>query len=222
MVPPLAASPENEDSVNTKSSLSYEETDAATKGVVSLLTSLVNSVMAPFNKPGVDNICIGNNPALESLTQFSPRSPQELLERIRTDYTERNYLWTGNIDLACFDEDCRFKDPTLSFVGRNQFVQNVQNLQPIVAAIVSQEQSLLLDIQLNEQQGYVQTRWNMVGEFTGLFWKPRLDVVGRTKFWFNSSDTNGSPDLSYSVYFYDEEWEIPAYRALLQLFVPAK
>ena len=210
----------------SKESLSFEETDAASKGVVSSLTKFVNSIIAPLSKTND-----GGRINETDLSSVAPRSPRELLERIRSDYTARNYLWTGNIDLACFDENCRFQDPTLSFVGRNQFVQNVQNLQPIVTNLVSQEQSILLDVQLNEKEGFVQTRWNMVGDFTGLFWKPRLDVIGRTKFWYRlnsstctstSSDNNGdgSVNPSYSVYYYDEEWEIPAYLALLQLFVP--
>ena len=56
----------------------------------------------------------------------------------------------------------------------------------------------------------------MVGDLTGLFWKPRIDVIGRTKFWFKT-DENGD----VRVYFYDEIWEMPAAKALLQLITPA-
>ena len=82
--------------------------------------------------------------------------------------------------------------------------------------------------------GYVQTRWNMVGDLPGLFWKPQINVIGRTKFWFRTTTTTNttttlSSSLSTSpqaaillqVYEYDEEWEIPAYQALLQLVTPA-
>ena len=34
------------------------------------------------------------------------------MERIREDYVEKNYLWTGDIDTSSFETDCRFTDPT--------------------------------------------------------------------------------------------------------------
>lgn len=61
---------------------------------------------------------------------------------------------------------------------------------------------------------YVETRWNMVGSLTAspwLFWKPRIDVVGRTKFWFRREEGGpaaGDEGGGYRVYFYDESWEI--------------
>ena len=113
--------------------------------------------------------------------------------------------------MASFENNCRFTDPTLSFEGTDTFVKNTQNLVPLVNAYVENYQSKLLDIQLEDE--FVETRWNMVGELNGLFWKPKIDVIGRTKFWFRK-DTN-------LVYFYDERWEIPAYKALLQLVTPA-
>ena len=137
--------------------------------------------------------------------------------------TERNYLWTGNIDLACFAPDCQFQDPTLSFTGRDQFVTNVQNLQPILEAVqIANPHSILLDIQQTED--YVQTRWNMVGSFGGwLFWKPQLNVIGNTKFWFRPTDERpDKQDQPLQVYFYEEEWEMPAYKALLQLLRPGQ
>lgn len=65
----------------------------------------------------------------------------------------------------------------------------------------------------------------MRGDVTGLWWKPRIDVIGRTKFWFRPAagaggDNGTSPPLR--VYYYDEEWEIPAFRALLQIVTPGE
>ena len=152
------------------------------------------------------------------MTEDNPTSPQDLLERIRADYVVKNYLWTGDIDLSAFDRQCRFTDPTISFTGTDTFVENIKNLRPIVDALTKTDvfsqnncRSELLDIYLNDDDGYVQTRWNMVGELNVLPWKPRIDVIGRTKFWF---------DETIRVYFYDEEWEIPAGKALLQIITP--
>jgi Uncharacterized conserved protein (DUF2358) len=229
----------------------FESTDLASKGLVSILTSLVNSVMErlPDQSPqytGTSTLSSVErtvNPpseradasALDGCSDGSqqvphrpPRTPDELLERIRNDYTANNYLWTGNLDVSAFDPQCTFQDPTLSFRGTEKFVRNVRNLRPVVEAVVTACRSDLLSIRLNEEDGYVQTRWNMVGDLRRLPWKPQINVVGRTKFWYRSAplppstDDRGSEvdETAVVVVRYDEEWEIPAYRALLQLVTP--
>lgn len=242
---------------STSSSLSFDDTDGASKGIVSTLTNIVNSwsggrgsssgkssgdddddddhenVSATTEQP---SSIIANADSVVAVASLHPppSSPQELLERLRKDYVERNYLWTGDLDLACFQSNCTFTDPTLTFVGTDTFATNTQNLVPLVETFVEQYESKLLSIELREQNNeeksgfYVQTRWNMVGSLTAspwIFWKPKIDVIGRTKFWFRGSSL---PSLQqrqqkqyYQVYFYDEEWEIPAYQALLQLITPA-
>lgn len=185
-----------------KKSSSFNDTDGASKGIVSSLTGIINSLNGqPESKFDIKS------------KSSPPASPQELCDRIRDDYVKNNYLWTGKLDLDCFDESCRFTDPTLSFEGTAKFTENTQNLVPLVEAFVENYQSILLDIQLDSE--FVETRWNMVGELNGLFWKPKIDVIGRTKFWYR--EKNGA----VSVFFYDEEWEVPAYQALMQLVTPA-
>jgi hypothetical protein len=63
---------------------------------------------------------------------------------------------------------------------------------------------------------------NMVGVLNNLFWTPKIDVIGRTKFWYQeiSRRNNEAEDSAFQVYFYDETWEIPAGSALLQLITP--
>lgn len=122
---------------------SYRESGSFSKNLVSSLTNFVNSLS-----------CDGDNKErVASLSPIAlpPSSPQELLDRIRKDYVENNYLWTGDIDLASFHSQCEFTDPTLSFTGRDQFVANIQNLKSIVDVLVKGDcRSDLLDIQLNE------------------------------------------------------------------------
>ena len=209
----FAANNASED-VETSTS-TYETSDASSRSIVSSLTGVVNLIMGP------------SNDASEKEKQLSPApaSPQELLERIREDYIVNNYLWTGDIDLAAFEEDCQFTDPTLTFTGRDKFVSNVSNLRPIVDSLIEPGgcASNLLDISLNESEGYVQSRWNMVGDLTGLPWKPRIDVIGRTKFWYNKEqgDASNESGEGVRVRFYDEEWELPPWKALLQLVTKA-
>ena len=193
------------------STSTYATSDASSRGIVSSLTGVVNLIMGPSND---DSQCDEQLP-------LAPVSPQELMERIRDDYVVNNYLWTGDIDLAAFEQDCQFTDPTLTFTGRDKFVSNVSNLRPIVDALIKPGgcASKLLDISLNEEEGYVQSRWNMVGDLTGLPWKPRIDVIGRTKFWYTKQQ--GDDNKGVRVRFYDEEWELPAWKALLQLVTKA-
>ena len=150
---------------------SYEISDSSSKGVVSTLTGIVNFIMGKEEEVEDENELLP-----------LPKTPQELMDFIRDDYVKNNYLWTGKIHLPAFEDDCRFTDPTLSFVGTKTFVNNVQNLVPIVNFLTEQQdtdtstssdhdndtkcRSDLLDISINEQEGYVQTRWNMVGDLS--------------------------------------------------------
>jgi len=213
---------------SSSSSSSYESSASVTKGLVSSLTSLTNNIFGGDKKETSSSA--GNIPEDTRYTSNNnrnpPTSPEELLNRIKLEYTQNNYLWTGNIDISSFVSNCTFTDPTLSFVGVDKYVTNVGNLVPIVEYALGTEQrsnSKLLDIVLYKDKGYIQTRWNMIGELNALFWKPKIDVIGRTKFWYQEKevvDNNGSAP-AVQVYFYDEEWEIPAGLALLQLVTPA-
>ena len=159
-------------------SSSYESSASAVKGIVSSLTAVANSI---FDQSSREISTID--------TRNAPSSPQELLKRIGTEYTENNYLWTGNIDATSFAANCTFTDPTLSFQGVDKFVSNVRNLVPVVDFLLEgkteeNSDSILLDIRLNEEESFVETRWNMVGSLNRLPWRPKLDVIGRTKFWY--------------------------------------
>jgi hypothetical protein len=97
-----------------------------------------------------------------SILSSAPTSPQELLSRIRLDYTKNNYLWTGNLDISSFLSNCTFTDPTLTFVGVEKYIDNVGNLVPVVNFLLGDEQSsrsALMSITLNEKEKYVETRW---------------------------------------------------------------
>lgn len=225
-----ALSNSNDGENDTGSSLSnYKDSDGASKGIVGSLTGIVNKVSATREQR--------DQPSSSLEAKSAPQTPEELLDRIQKDYTERNYLWTGDLDLDCFFKECVFTDPTISFVGTDKFTENTQNLVPIVEAFAEDYRSDLLSISLGSDQkpnnenvldaidgdGYfVESRWNMVGSLTAsplFFWKPKIDVIGRTKFWFRRDDS--TPDGGYKVYFYDESWEIAAWKALLQIITPA-
>jgi hypothetical protein len=231
---------------------SYQTSASVIKGIVSSLTSLTNAIFQ--TAPTTTDESSNSN----SISSYAPTSPHELLTKISNDYTINNYLWTGKLDTSCFISNCTFTDPTLSFVGVDKYIKNVHNLLPIVNYLLgndndddeqqqsSSSRSDLLSITINETDQYIETRWNMVGNFTKLFWKPRIDVIGRTKFWYqqilppmarsreqrimvagdDTTTTTSSTEEEelvyyYQVYLYDEQWEIPAGLALLQLVTKA-
>ena len=205
------ARPDNPDS---RDSSSYESSTSLIKGIVSSLTSVSNLFSLKNTNTSLEQTNIFN----AELTP--PTTPSELLERITIDYTENNYLWTGQLDISAFRTDCQFTDPTISFRGVDKYVQNVGNLVPIVDFLLGEEQyskSELLEISNNDHEGYIETRWNMIGELNALPWKPKVDVIGKTKFWYKTNDEMDA----VQVYFYDEKWEIPAGLALLQFITPA-
>ncbi|KAL7516871.1 hypothetical protein ACHAWF_000087, partial [Thalassiosira exigua] len=116
----------------------YKGSSSATKGLVSSLTSLANSVFGNTATQGSNNILALSDPT---------KIPEELLSRIRDDYEERNYLWTGDFD-SSFASDCTFTDPTSSFA-----VENVGNLVPVIDFLLGDERgcrSKLMEIRLND------------------------------------------------------------------------
>lgn len=207
-----------------KGSKDDDDKSSASMGIVSTLTNAVNFFASDSDRD--ERVS-----KMEALNQGKepPSSPEELKSRIRDDYVVNNYLWTGEVDTVCFENDCRFQDPTISFVGLDKFVTNVQNLRPIVESVTVKggTKSDLLDIQLNEADGYIETRWRMLGSLVGLPWKPKIDVVGKTKFWYKqktneSTSQYNEPTSQYKVYFYDECWEIPSMKALMQIITPGQ
>lgn len=146
---------------------SFQSSAPVTKGLVSSLTSLANSILR--GRQSTTNLVPAATKS--SLLSRAPTSPRELLSRIRIDYTENNYLWTGNLDTSSFLSNCTFTDPTLTFVGVEKYIENVGNLVPVVNFLLGDEQSSrsdLMSITLNEEEKYVETRWYVYHKSIGL------------------------------------------------------
>lgn len=143
---------------------------------------------------------------------FERISSQQLLDGIRADFEERQYLWTGDIDLELYAEECEFTDPTISFEGLSRFQSNMKSLTPVVNALVPREhrRCLLRSLELGED-GAVRARWRMVGSLS-LPWSPRIDLGGETTY---------TPGSDGRIRSYSERWDIDAAEALLQLLKPA-
>ncbi|CAK9026089.1 unnamed protein product [Durusdinium trenchii] len=178
---------------------SYDSSPEWTKSVVNGLTGLVNGVMG------------GEAPPLPQ-RRFDKIGSQQLLEGIRADFEERQYLWSGDIDLELYDEDCSFTDPTISFQGLSKFQSNMRSLAPIVDTLVPKEKRrcILRDIKLDN--GEVFAKWRMVGDIQ-LPWSPRIDIGGQTRY---------SPGTDGRIQTYFEQWDIDAGEALAQLVQPRR
>ena len=63
-------------------------------------------------------------------TTAAPKSVAEAVDRIKLDYEgpEGPYFLTGKMDAGCYDVDCEFADPFVSFKGRKRFEDNLANL----------------------------------------------------------------------------------------------
>ncbi|KAK3241467.1 hypothetical protein CYMTET_37964 [Cymbomonas tetramitiformis] len=164
--------------------------------------------------PEEGNTPSGQNDASNYPTSFSTHTLDELLDGIREDYVDRNYLWTGDIRADLYDEDCTFTDPTLSFKGLSTFQNNVANLNKIVDVLVEENGTELYSIELLAEEEKVCASWRMYGTFK-LPWRPRLNVKGRTEFSYD-------PDNGNRVFSYDEFWKLSAKDALLQLVTPGE
>lgn len=187
----------------------YEDTGGFVKGLVAGLTALVNAIMGAGSGPDLQLASSREGMAVEPVT------PAMLLEGLRGDFVDREYLWSGNITDRLYDEDCVFTDPTLSFRGLAQFKRNLANLDPILNRLVppGQRRVELRSIELNEPGSCVVARWRMVGDLA-VPWRPRLDLGGETRFTYD-------PSRSGQIVRYDEKWEISASDALWQLVTPA-
>ena len=214
-------------SISTKSAGGYDETDGASKGLVGTLTNLINGLSMPLSANDKD---AASSPSMEAPS--APTTPAELLERIRDDYVERNYLWTGDVDLATFAPDCTFQDPTIRFQGLDTFVTNVQNLRQVSDRLLGPCRSELRSIALRQSEKdddkatsyYVETEWRMVGLLQNLPWQPCINVPGRTKFWMQpiiTQQQEQEEQNAWQVYLYEEEWDMPAAKALWQLVQPS-
>ena len=181
---------------------SYGETSAAVKGLVASLTAVVNAIGGKASEPVARTL------------EFDALSSDEILAGLQRDFVENEYLWSGKITPELYDEECVFRDPTLSFAGLSTFESNLENLDPYIERFVpaATRRCELKSIQLLEDGEAVVAEWRMVGEIA-LPWRPRLDLDGRTRYSLGGEGNR--------ITFYDESWGLTPWQALLQLVKPA-
>jgi hypothetical protein len=107
---------------NGRSSFSsFDTSSTSSKGLVLFLTELVNGVMDPMFSTDISRstlLSLGEETSIQSdVLAAPPTNEAELVQKIQEDYTVNNYLWTGNLAVEAFEENCKFQDPTISFQG---------------------------------------------------------------------------------------------------------
>lgn len=180
---------------------SFASSPGWTKTVVGGLTAIVNGVMGEGSASLAPRAR-----AMQSITL------EHLLEGIRADFEERQYLWSGDIDPELYDEACTFTDPTLSFQGLDKFERNIRNLRPILNSLLPEQdrQCILRHLELDKASGKIFAEWTMVGDLA-LPWRPRILLRGKTAY---------TPGPDGRIVSYDERWDISAGQVLLQVLVP--
>jgi hypothetical protein len=180
---------------------SFEATDPALTTLVDVLTRVVNF----FGKEEL-------NAEAAAKTSAAPLTEAELLQGLRSDFEEREYLWTGKITPGLYMADCVFTDPTLSFKGLGTFLKNLENLDPIIKALIREDRKVeLRSIKLERENLCVIAKWRMVGTLK-VPWKPRLDLCGQTTFFYDEEQKR--------VKRYYEQWEESVGDAFKQLIFP--
>ena len=169
------------------------------KGIVSGLTAAIN-IASPKSDGG----------DFEKIERRQARVlPAELLEGLRRDFEEAQYLWSGKITDELYDERCSFSDPTLSFEGLGTFKRNIANLDPLLERFVPppNRRVLLKSLALDEGRSEVVAQWRMEGGLAVLPWRPRIDLDGQTVFTF---DTQGVFKASWCL---EKVWDAQSRRA---------
>lgn len=178
---------------------SFGSSPAWVKSLVSGLTWIVNCVFG------------SEESAVKRVRKLTTVSPDALMEGIREDFLERQYLWSGDIDTELYDEACVFTDPTLSFQGLRTFENNIKNLRPILDLIVPADaRQCILHNLTRGKDGKFYAFWTMIGDLA-LPWSPRIKLGGRTGY---------SPGPDGRIVSYDENWDISAGDALAQILTP--
>ena len=177
------------------------QTSQATRGIVSSLTALVNAISG------------GEPPSAPRQREQESLDADAVLEGLRTDFVDNEYLWSGRITPELYDENCIFTDPTLSFAGLSTFERNLENLDPWIERFVppSARSVELKSLRLVDDGAAVEAEWRMLGDLA-LPWRPRLDLDGRTRY------TLGGEGGRISSY--DEAWAITPSEALWMLVKP--
>ena len=188
----------------------YEESSDTVKLIVGGLTTLTNL----FNSDS-DGTKDNGDIANRGVTSFTPK---QLYDEVVRDF-DNGYLFSGDINYSIYDNDCVFTDPTISFRGLSTFKRNIQSLQPVLRALLSDKLVVLYSSQLSPESNRISAKWRMSGG-VNLPWKPRIELTGETQFTYNEGggEEGESPGLIRDYY---EQWDISAADALLQLLSPA-
>ena len=178
----------------------YASSSGVAKAVVGGLTQVINTLVPVEERE-------------PRRRRFKSLSVDALVEGLRSDFFEKEYLWSGKLDAELYAEECEFSDPTLSFTGLATFERNLKSLDPIIEKVVPPENRRvsLVDIRKDTENRVVTAKWRMVGDFA-LPWRPRLELDGTTRFTYGSDGR---------IVSYDESWDnLSAVEALLTVLRP--
>lgn len=133
----------------------------------------------------------------------------ELTELIRKDWREENskgYYVTGRLTANVYRDDCLFDgpDPDMPVQGIRKYMNAASQLFEYKSSTAE-----LLSLYINERTAVA--RWRFNGTMR-LPWKPKLpEVTGTTTYHIDSSGL---------IYKHIETWDLSAFQAFVQTFLP--
>jgi hypothetical protein len=225
-----AVEDEDEDGLPKGDFSKYDETSNAVKNLVSGLTRVVNAFGDAFGVGANETARDADRSTRKERREARPfpsvaRDPERLRDDIAREFTEKKYLWTGDINPEMYDLFATFCDPTLAFAGLDTFERNLKNLQPVLSRLVRDSEIELYDCALvsgaadgkspASDEKKIRAAWRMTGNLR-VPWRPRIDLKGRTTFTFK--DYGGRRGCLITAY--QEEWEVSAGEAVGQLARP--
>jgi len=140
--------------------------------------------------------------------EISVADIDDVVAVLESDY-KRSYFLTGEFTRSIYAEDCWFIDPTIKFQGRDLYQRNLQLLVPFFVnpslLLCGIEQGFKGDTKFIKAKWYLRT-------YLKLPWRPLISLEGSTIY-----DLDDDLKIAYHV----ESWNISAFEAITQIFLPS-
>ncbi|KAI0498006.1 hypothetical protein KFK09_021247 [Dendrobium nobile] len=176
------------------SSSDHQESPPLLKSAISGLTELLRT-LSPKKKR--DDTGLDEAPVASSV--------DDVLRILNVDYS-RAYFLTGNFTSNIYAKDCLFEDPTIKFIGKDQYSQNLDLLVPFYdrPSLVLQK----IEKGCNNGTNCIIAKWKL-RTYLKFPWRPFISILGTTTYDLNEE---------FKIVKHSESWNISPLEAIGQIF----